>query len=428
MTTFWIFIALVVLVSLLLIWVPHFRQQKLLIAEAAGIRNQTNIELFNERLAVLEKELDEELLDQQEFAALKQELEISLLQDMKQGSDESLTATIKPKSPLIPAVLSIVLVGISAYCYQHLGAYQMLDQPMTAANPHAGMTADQIMSQQVMMMEQQVKAQPDNSQAWFNLGHAYISANRYDEAVTSFDKVIDLVGLHAELIGPKATALFYKNNQQMTPAIQALIDQALSLDSKDPSTLLLVGMNAFFNANYSEAINAWETILGSDRTDVDRSAVINAIETAKMRLGAETGEMPQDATHQKAMTKNNTAPAPKTMPSAATVTIAISIAPELADKVGPSDMLFVFARPVTGAKVPLAATKISVKALPANVVLDDTTNMGGDMKLSDATAVEIIAVLSKHGSVRPQAGDLQGKLANVSVGGNGTLVIDTLVN
>ncbi|MBV7317604.1 c-type cytochrome biogenesis protein CcmI [Shewanella sp. NIFS-20-20] len=422
MTTFWIFIALVVLVSLLLIWVPHFRQQKLLRAEAAGIRNQTNIALFNERLMVLEKELQDELLDEQEFAALKQELEISLLQDMKQGSDESLTATIQPKSILIPSMLSVVLVGIAAYAYQHLGAYQMLNQPMNAANPHAGMTPEQIMSQQVMMMEQQIQAQPDNSQAWFNLGHAYISANRYDDAIKAFDKVIDLVGLHAELIGPKATALYYKNNQQMTPDIQALIDKALSLDPQDPSTLLLVGMNAFFNANYNAAIDAWQTILNSDRTDIDRSAVINAIETAKMRLGAESGEMPQDATHQQASNESAMATS-----AASNVTIAISIAPELADQVGPTDMLFVFARPVDGAKVPLAATKISAKALPANVILDDTTHMGGDMKLSDATAVEIIAVLSKHGSVRPQPGDLQGKLANVSVGGNGTLVIDTLV-
>lgn len=97
MTTFWIFIAIVVLVSLGLIWLPHFRQQKLLKAEESGVRKQTNLELFNERLAILEKERQEELLDQDEFESLKKELEVSLLQDIKQGADESLDSQAKPK-------------------------------------------------------------------------------------------------------------------------------------------------------------------------------------------------------------------------------------------------------------------------------------------------------------------------------------------
>jgi cytochrome c-type biogenesis protein CcmH len=53
--------------------------------------------------------------------------------------------------------------------------------------------------------------------------------------------------------------------------------------------------------------------------------------------------------------------------------------------------------------------------------------MGGNVKLSDTKAVEIIAVLSKHGNVKPQTGDLQGKIASVDVGGNGSLVLDTEV-
>ncbi|MGS0724365.1 c-type cytochrome biogenesis protein CcmI, partial [Shewanella sp. 30m-9] len=71
MTTFWIFIALVVLIGLIMIWVPHFRQQKLLQAEESGVRRQTNLELFAERISILEKELQDQLLDQVEFEALK---------------------------------------------------------------------------------------------------------------------------------------------------------------------------------------------------------------------------------------------------------------------------------------------------------------------------------------------------------------------
>lgn len=416
MTTFWILIAFVVLIGLMLIWVPHFRQQRLLRTEEAGVRKQTNLELFNERLAILEKELAEGLLDQQEFEGLKKELEISLLQDLKQGSDESLVNTVKPKGLLWPVLMSATLLGISGYMYYDLGHYQDVANPPRAANPHEGMTAEQIMSQRVQMMEMAVQSEPDNSQAWFNLGHAYISANRFDEAVNAFDKVMELVGTHAELLGPKATALYYKNNQQMSAQIQALIDQSLALDPQDPSTLLLVGMDSFFTAEYQKAIDAWQTILATDRTDIDRNALINAIETAKMKMMAETGAMPQDQVHQG-------------MPQAApTVTVQVSVSPELAAQVTDSDMLFIFARATEGPKVPLAATKVSAKALPATITLDDSTNMGGDVKLSSAKQVEVIAVLSKHGSVKPQSGDLKGSLASVAVGGESVnLVLDTLV-
>ncbi|MGS0683167.1 c-type cytochrome biogenesis protein CcmI [Shewanella sp. 125m-7] len=416
MTTFWILIASFLLVSLALIWFPHFRQQRMLRAEEAGVRKSTNLELFNERLIGLEKELEEELLDQSEFDALKKELEISLLQDMKQGTDESLVNNLKPKSILWPSVMSAVIIGLCGYMYSTLGAYKNLDQPMTANDPHAGQTTEQIMSQRVAMMEAQAQAEPENSQLWFSLGHAYISANRYDEAMSAFDKTIDLVGIQAELLGPKATALYYRSNQKMTPAVQALVDQALALDAEDPSTLLLVGMDSFFTADYQTAINSWQLILDSDRTDVDRGAIMNAIDSAKMRMGSE-GVMPTDDAHKNV----------KSDATAKTVTVEVSISPELQAKVSSTDMLFIFARSTEGPKVPLAATKVSAESLPMTITLDDSTNMGGNVKLSDAKAVEVIAVLSKHGSVRAQTGDIQGTLAMVKVGETGQLVLDTQV-
>lgn len=413
MTTLWIFIALFVLVSLVLIWFPHFRQQKMLQAEEAGVRKQTNLELFNNRLATLEKELTDELLDQAEFDSLKKELEISLLQDMKQGEDESLVNQVKPKGLLWPVFMSTVVIGLSGYLYSDLGAYANLEKAVPD-NPHAGMDASQIMSQRIQMMEAQLKAEPDNSQLLFSLGHTYISANRYDDAVKAFDKAMELVGTHAELLGPKATALYYKANQRITPQVQAIVDQSLALDPEDPSTLLLVGMDAFFNANYDKSIVAWQTILDSNRSDVDRSAIMNAIESAKMRMQAETGDMPNDATHQQGITDK-------------TVTIDVSVAPELLEQVNGTDMLFIFARNTEGPKVPLAATKVSAKSLPMTITLDDSTGMGGDIKLSDAKNVEIIAVLSKHGSVKAQPGDLQGRLDTIKVGSTGTLVLNTQV-
>jgi len=53
--------------------------------------------------------------------------------------------------------------------------------------------------------------------------------------------------------------------------------------------------------------------------------------------------------------------------------------------------------------------------------------MGGNVNLSDAKPIEVIAVLSKHGSVKPQAGDIQGKLSMLKLGDTGQLILDTQV-
>jgi len=310
-----------------------------------------------------------------------------------------------------------MILGISGYFYTTLGAYAEFDKPQVSNNdPRAGMNPDQTMAQRIQMMETQSKSEPNNSQLLFNLGHLYVSAGQYDDAVSTFDKTMVLAGTHAELLGPKATAMYYQANQTVTPAVQAVIDKALSLDPKDPSTLLLVGMNSFFTGQYEKSINAWQIILDTGRDDVDRSSIMNAIESAKMRMQSDMGEMPDDTAHSQVKTV------------ADTVIVEVSISPELAAQVDSNDMLFIFARNVEGDPVPLAVTKISAKILPVTIVLDDTTSMSSDAKLSLAKNVEIIAILSKHGSVQPKAGDMQGKVNMVKVGSTAQLVIDTLVH
>lgn len=418
MSTILIFITLFIGVSLLLIWLPHFRQQKLLKAEKADVRKQTNLAIFNHRLAALSEELEEKILDQAEFDALKQELEVSLLQDINQGDDESLVAKVAPKSGLWPTLMSAVVVAVSAYLYTTLGAYDDIDTP-PQASPHAGMTQAQVMQMRIDNMEKQSAAEPENSQLLFSLGNMYISANRYTDAIRTFDQIMKLVGVHAELIGPKATAMYYQANQNITPAIQALIDQSLELDPNDPSTLLLVGMDSFVNANYAKAVDAWQTILDSERKDIDRSAIMNAIETAKMRMqaGGDTSS---------ANTVDSTIQ-PQTQGIEGKVEVQVSIAPQYQENIDSSDMLFVFARNIQGPKVPLAVAKLSAKSLPTTIILDDNSSMGGDIKLSDTKVVEVIAVISKHGGVMAQTGDLTGSIAEAKVGESLQLVIDSLV-
>ncbi|MCL1125937.1 c-type cytochrome biogenesis protein CcmI [Shewanella surugensis] len=405
MTTLWIFLALFILVSILLIWLPHFRQTALLKTATKTVRKQTNLTLFNQRLHVLEQELKDNLLDQNEFNSLKQEFEISLLQDIKQGEDEALMPHIKPKGLFWPSLMTLVVLAISGYLYSSIGAYQAL---AWANSPKSQQKGPLSMQQRIEMMQAQAQIQPDNSQLWFSLGHAYMATNEYKAAINAFDTAIDLAGIHAELLGPKATAMYYDAQQTLTPEIQSLIKQSLTLNPTDPSTLLLVGMDAFLNGQYQAAIDAWQLILDTNQDNIDRVAISNAINNAKAQLKEPD---PQAAIETEL---NNT------------LTLNISVASALQSHINTGDTLFVFARTTTVPQVPLVAIKVSADALPTQVVLTNSDSLS-EQKLIKGEAVEVIAVLSKNNNLKPQAGDLKGHIASLVVGENAQLELNTLV-
>ncbi len=405
MTTFWIFAIIFIVITFALIWLPFFKQRTSA-NYSEDVRQQANLELYKEKLAATERELAEGIISRQEFDVLKQELEITLLQDVTPADNRSAGSLIVKSSPVWPMTMSLILLGVTGYLYNKLGAYEIIKDVPTLTQSHEGMSPEKLAMQQLTLMEAQVKENPEDSETWFSLGHAYMSLGRYDDSIHAFDQAIKVDGETAELLGPKATAMFYKNNQTMSPAIQALIDKSLKLDPNDPSTLLLIGMNAFFDANYQQAINAWQKILGSERRDIDRQAVTDAIAEARKRLAS---------------------PSEPTVPNSG-VEIEVTIADKLKDKHSANETLFVFARTSGEKIVPIAAYKAEHETFPAHLKLTQANELGTELTFNDVKTVDIVALLSKNGRFKPQAGDLQGRAENVKVGGKVKLVLDTLIS
>jgi cytochrome c-type biogenesis protein CcmH len=101
----------------------------------------------------------------------------------------------------------------------------------------------------------------------------------------------------------------------------------------------------------------------------------------------------------------------------------VRLAPHLADAVAPEDVLFVYARPVNGARMPLAVFKRTAKELPLDFTLDETMAMAPGNSLSSHVEVFLVARVSKSGSAAPQSGDLQGSTGPVKVGSSGSVVV-----
>jgi cytochrome c-type biogenesis protein CcmH len=88
-------------------------------------------------------------------------------------------------------------------------------------------------------------------------------------------------------------------------------------------------------------------------------------------------------------------------------------------KVKPSDVVFIYATPANGERMPLAIFKTTVAQLPLAFTLDDSTAMTPERKLSAAGEVFVKVRVSKSGNAMPQSGDLTGTLGPVKVGSKG---------
>lgn len=102
--------------------------------------------------------------------------------------------------------------------------------------------------------------------------------------------------------------------------------------------------------------------------------------------------------------------------AATALKVTVSLSPALAGKAAPDDVVFIFARPTSGPRMPLALVRKQVRDLPVTVVLDDSQGMSPAMKLSTAPEVTVIARVSKTGMADVQEGDLEGVSTPVASG------------
>lgn len=407
-TELWFGISTLLLASMVILWWP-FAKKGQLATNSQNARSDANTQSYRISLEKLDTQFQEERIEQAEYDDLKAELGRKLLQD--EASQEQ-ALQIKGHSILLPIGISIFLIIASVYLYLSIGSSTELAQ---SAERHAQMQSQKDQFQQALTeLEQKVAENPNNSEMLFNLAHFYITAQQFDKSIIAFQKLITIEGEHAEFIGPQAQALYYKNQQQMTPEVEALIKRALALDANDVSTLVLLGMDNFVNGDYAKSIMLWQQVLNNARPGTDTVTLTNAVANAKERLAMSGEAMPE-------------MPKP-TAVSSASVSANVSISDSLKDKFSPEQTIFIYAIALEGSRMPLAAIKLTAAQLPIDITLNDSNAMTPAGKISQHSNVRLFAVISQSGTPGIQPGDLHGSIINAATNGEQTyqLVIDSV--
>jgi len=372
MTDFWIAAGALLLVALAFLLLPILRGRR---AQAEEDRTALNVALYEERLAELAAQHAAGTLSAEQMDAGRADAARELLEDTE-GSDTPRVARLGRSAPLVAAVL-VPLIGYGLYL--HWGssdklelARQFSEQPRTIEE----MTA---------RLEQAVQAQPDSAEAWYFLGRTYMNQERPADAAKAFERVVALAGRQPELLGQWAQALYFARDRQWSAELQTLTDDALKGDPEEVTSLGLLGIAAFEEKRYQDAVRFWEQLVAAlPEEDPSREAIRGGIARAREQLGEPAGA-PQEQQ-------------PAAEPAAVTLQVDVALDPQVAKDVSPEDSVFVFARAVSGPAIPLAAKRLTVADLPASISLGDADAMMPSLKLSSFGQVTLVARVSREGN------------------------------
>ena len=431
MTTLWIITGLLLIAAVAIIW-QHFFKSSLYSANQSNMRGQTNKDLYHEHLAELEKDLSEGGIDQENFDFLKEELDHSLLLDMTATEKEE-QAKDKATSFIWPAVITVFIVAFSATYYLQHGAYEAVEvrasQP--ADHPQGEQSQAQVVIAQLKNLHKEVQDNPNNADAWFQMGQILTQVGEFDSAFVAFGKVNEIEGEQADVLALQAQSMYYKNKQQRNAQIDELLDKALLIDPFDSTTLMLIGMDHYLNERFELAASSWQKIIDNGGAGANTQPLLDAINEANLKAG-ESGHEGHDHEHpqvaQSAEDSAQQASAPVAGPSfKLNVSFSADIFAEISK--GADKTVFIYATAANGPRMPLAAVKLRASDLPVSVTLDNSKAMSPQMNLSSTDSVNVYAVVSHSGTPGMKSGDFKGEINNVLLKSavEMNIVIDTVV-
>ena len=355
-----------------------------------------NAKVYRDQILDLDREHDSGHISDQEWQQSRDELSLRLLEDTSAVDDPAAKAEK-------PAIWTAVVLAV-ALPLGSMGMYMWVGQP-EALNPLALKTPDQVdpkdLAKMAQTLAEKLKDKPDNLQGWVMLGRTYRTLENFDAALRAYDSALKL-SADDDLKLERIEVIAMQRQGQFEGEPWNVIREILQRDPQHFGALLTAGSASYADGKFADALKYWEQARKPlDANNPDLEGLESAIATVRERLG-----MP---------------PAKATVAaiSGLNVTGQVNLSAALKSKASPNDVVFIYATPANGDRMPLAIFKTTVSQLPFNFTLDDSTAMAPDRKLSAAGEVMVKVRVTKSGNAMPQSGDLSGSLGPVKVGAKG---------
>jgi cytochrome c-type biogenesis protein CcmH len=366
-------------------------------------RSEINVELYKDRLAELQADLDNGLINDVEFAELNTELQRRLLDEastnnVREANDNGLSSKLT-------LFVCLFIPLFTWFVYHHTGAKPDWDIAQTMQQTRhksaAGENTEAEVEQLVAQLEQRLSQKPEDPHYLMLMANTQMDLRNYPAATDAYQRLSVLFPDDASVLGRYAQALYLSSDRTLTSQVKSIADRALLINPQQSTTLGLLGIGSFEQGEYQQAISYWQRLLPMlGPVSPNRKMITAGIEQAKMKL-SEAGIVIDE---------------PKgTEPSASPVSINVAVSIGEGIQADSNAIVFVFARAASGPRMPLAVSRIKVADLPTTITLDDSMAMAPGLNLSSFEQVEIVAKISKNGIANPGSGDIEGSSGPLEV-------------
>lgn len=222
---------------------------------------------------------------------LYRELELARLANAPPSAEQALRARLADSRAARPwqqswISLGALLLALIAGIYASTGRYQAWQAHQSRPDPLAGLSPRDLQDKELGALHQRLQANPADLDGWAALGQLYLYRDEYTNAWLAYQRLALLEGgASAATLAAQATVRYYQAGQRLTPEAERLLDSALKQDKGEVSALMLLASDHFLHGRYGEAIALWQQLLDEERPRINRAALIQAIQTARMMGG-----------------------------------------------------------------------------------------------------------------------------------------------
>ena len=192
-----------------------------------------------------------------------------------QSLKEKSAVKFELKSTLLVFALLLAIPFAYYFSLERFSRVQQGEQEQIAKHNQQLETPEENKTEAIIgKIQDKLRQDPNSAENWIKLGDAYMQNNDFDSALVCYGNAERISGRQPTTQGLMAMALYLQANQQITPQVQQLLNEALAQEPKEISALSLLAAEAFKTRDYSTALDYWQQILDSGNSAVDRRATI----------------------------------------------------------------------------------------------------------------------------------------------------------
>ncbi len=320
----------------------------------------------------------------------------------------------KQNFTLMIALVVLVVSGLSVGLYGVIGSPELPSVADDSRSPD--------MEEMVSSLVERLENEPNDLNGWKMLGRTYMTLGDYTNAITAFEKAVQLESSqNAQTLVELGSAILSNDgaNNGVSGRSAALFESALALEPNNPQALFYGGIAAVNRGDNELAASRWEKLLGLNPPEEIRGVLQQRIaewrgETMPAMAGLSDDAQPQAAPMEQ---------------EGSVVRLTISLSESIDPSLPGNSTVYIIARDPAQPSPPIAVVRRSLSEFPVVIDLSDANSMVPGRSLSGFPEFEVVARISLSGQPSQQAGDwFASSIVRPAENNQISLSIDTLVH